>query len=91
MFCFDVTGGYVSAEASVWLQTCVTTLCAELLPDAVALVDAVAPADFALGSVLGSSDGRVYERMHREFTRRSDWNQPPSWWPLLVKEAKAHL
>ena len=41
------------------LQRHVLRLCATLRPDAVALVDAVAPPDFCLKSVLGSSDGEV--------------------------------
>ena len=34
-------------------------LCKELLPEAVALVDAIAPPDFVLQSVLGKADGKV--------------------------------
>lgn len=41
-------------------------LCNDLLPDAVALVDAFAPPDFILRSVLGNADGKVYQHLKRE-------------------------
>ncbi|XP_069179960.1 peroxisomal acyl-coenzyme A oxidase 3-like isoform X3 [Procambarus clarkii] len=38
-------------------------LCADLLPDAVALVDAFGPPDFILRSALGNADGKVYDHL----------------------------
>ncbi|GMR47787.1 hypothetical protein PMAYCL1PPCAC_17982, partial [Pristionchus mayeri] len=41
-----------------------------LSPECVSLVDGIAPPDFALGSALGASDGRAYERMVEDFLSR---------------------
>ena len=37
----------------------ITTLCSALVPDSVALVDALSPPDFVLDSALGHSSGQV--------------------------------
>lgn len=41
------------------LREAVLQLCSQLKPEAVALADVIAPPDFVLNSVLGSSDGNV--------------------------------
>lgn len=40
---------------------------AMILPDVVAVCDALAPPDFILHSVLGSSDGQIYQRLIQYF------------------------
>ena len=53
-------GGYVEKpEATNLVHEAVLTLCRDLKNDAVALIDAIAPPDFLLNSILGKSDGRV--------------------------------
>lgn len=42
-------------------------LCKRLTPNAVALVDVLAPPDFILNSVLGNSDGDVYKHLQQSF------------------------
>ena len=46
-------------EAARELRECIIKLCKDLKPEAVALVDALAPPDFILNSVLGASNGDV--------------------------------
>src|SRR5436190_24324305 len=55
------SGGYASPNSNMdsFLRDGVIMLCRELLDNAVALVDAVAPPDFILNSPLGMSDGEV--------------------------------
>lgn len=57
-------------------------LCEELKPDAVPLVDAIAPPDFILNSCLGRSDGQVYKHLQlammqtpKAFERDSNWQE----------------
>ena len=45
------------------IQTKICSLCDGLAINAIALVDAIAPPDFILNSVLGHSDGRAFERL----------------------------
>lgn len=53
-------GGFCSGEAPTTLiQESVLVLCKSLKNDAIALIDAIAPPDFILNSVLGASDGQV--------------------------------
>ncbi|KAJ3658028.1 hypothetical protein Zmor_009794 [Zophobas morio] len=65
-------GGYVEKpEATNLVHEAVLTLCRDLKNDAVALIDAIAPPDFLLNSILGKSDGRVYQRLQIALIRSS--------------------
>ena len=56
-------GGYVqNYKATNLVHEAVLKLCKELKNDAVALIDALAPPDFVLNSILGESDGQVRRR-----------------------------
>nr|CAD7602534.1 unnamed protein product [Timema genevievae] len=59
-------------------------LCAQLKPDAVALVDAIAPPDFVLNSALGGSDGHLYKNMQAAIYRTPQVFERPSWWKDIV-------
>lgn len=50
---------------------------AELKPEAIALVDSIAPDDFILHSALGASDGKAYEHIMEEFRKYT--NEQPRW------------
>lgn len=53
-------GGFANGvRLSELVKEAIIRLCAEIKPDAVAVVDALAPPDHALNSVLAKSDGRV--------------------------------
>lgn len=56
-------------------------LCTRLKPEAVALVDAIAPPDFALNSVLGNSDGDIYKHIFDTISKgnKGGYNRP-SWY-----------
>ncbi|EYC45869.1 hypothetical protein Y032_0414g1028 [Ancylostoma ceylanicum] len=72
-------GGYCYKEDfGKGLRSAIRSLENDLLPDAVALVDAVAPPDFVLNSALGMSDGMPYDKLMSEF--RSHTNPKPEWW-----------
>lgn len=76
-------GGYFQPNTSAALEAAIEQLCERLKPEAVALVDAIAPSDFALNSALGHSDGQVYR--HLEESMASSMNARPDWWQLVVK------
>lgn len=54
-------GGYASSSSNIdnFLREGIIILCRDLLDNAVALVDILAPPDFILNSPLGMSDGEV--------------------------------
>ena len=53
-------GGYFQGSAPARLvRDNILCLCSELKPDAVTLVDVIAPSDFILNSPIGHSDGQV--------------------------------
>lgn len=82
--------GYMQASCTSTLHRAVEELCHQLKPDAVALVDAIAPPDFVLNSALGRSDGRVYNELQKKFA--GSMGQRPSWWKsILDKPIKSHL
>jgi acyl-CoA oxidase len=59
-------------------------LYSKLKPEAVALVDVLAPPDFALNSVLGKSDGKVYENLQAAWFQGPQVFERPVWWEDVV-------
>ena len=86
-----IEGGYFQPSTSASMHAAIELLCERLKPDAVALVDAIAPVDFALNSALGHSDGQVYH--HLEERMSPSMKTRPDWWELVLRPpAKAsHL
>lgn len=61
-------GGYCEGPSfGEGLSEAVLRLCSELKPEVVSLTDAIAPPDFVLNSILGCSDGKIYERLMEAF------------------------
>ncbi|KAM0727731.1 Peroxisomal acyl-coenzyme A oxidase 3 [Formica fusca] len=81
--------GYASSSSNinVFLREGIITLCRDLLDNAVALVDVLAPPDFVLNSPLGMSDGEVYKHMKEWLFRDKENLERPSWW----KETRSKL
>lgn len=53
-------GGYASGpKPSMYVKQGILNLCNQIKPDAVSLIDAIAPDDFYIKSPLGQSDGEV--------------------------------
>lgn len=50
---------------AILLKTSIIELCALIKKDAVGLVDAIAPTDFFVNSVLGMSDGQVSKNFNK--------------------------
>lgn len=62
-------GGYASPNSNIdgLLREGIIMLCKDLVSNAVALVDVLAPSDFVLNSALGMSDGEVYTSTTKHF------------------------
>lgn len=59
-------------------------LFSKLKSEAVALVDVLAPPDFVLNSVLGKSDGKVYQNLQAALFQSPQVFERPSWWEDVV-------
>ncbi|XP_022909362.2 peroxisomal acyl-coenzyme A oxidase 3-like [Onthophagus taurus] len=78
-------GGYASGpEIITLIQESILQLCRVIKPDAVALVDAIAPPDVFLRSAIGASDGQVYQNLKNSFLRNPANMAKPSWWEEIV-------
>ncbi|KAE8209599.1 hypothetical protein CF327_g6434 [Tilletia walkeri] len=73
-----LASGFINPEQFALLRSTVQKSMAELRPNAVALVDSFALPDYLLNSVLGRSDGKVYESLFdfalREPLNAVKWN-----------------
>ncbi|XP_069703137.1 peroxisomal acyl-coenzyme A oxidase 3-like isoform X2 [Periplaneta americana] len=78
-------GSYISGlEPAQLIREGILYLFTKLKPDAIALVDVIAPPDFALNSVLGKSDGKVYENLQAFLFQSPQVFERPSWWQDVV-------
>ncbi|CAG2065799.1 unnamed protein product, partial [Timema podura] len=66
-------------------------LCSKLKIEAVATVDSLSPPDFALNSVLGRADGRVYDHLQAAFFQNPGAFERPHWWKELVHKQTSKL
>ena len=79
------SGGYAVGSEPVWLiRNGILNLFTKIKPDAVALADVVAPPDFVLNSVLGKSDGRIYENLQAQLFQSPEVFERPAWWRDVV-------
>jgi acyl-CoA oxidase len=63
-------GGYFRDQLAVDLvRSTILELCAELKDDSIALVDAIAPPDYVLNSILGESNGLVYQNLYNSMVQ----------------------
>ncbi|XP_055597144.1 peroxisomal acyl-coenzyme A oxidase 3-like [Uranotaenia lowii] len=91
MWCIDrhlasfYAGGFASgprfADA---IRNTLLTECGRFKDSAVAIADALAPPDWVLNSVLGKSDGRLYENIQTEFMTNPGALEKASWWKDII-------
>lgn len=83
-------GGYIRGpQASEMLHEGIVSLCAQLKNDTVSLVDAIAPPDFILNSVLGKSDGKIYQNLQTYlFQKPQTFERPSRWDEVTFQQSK---
>lgn len=83
-------GHYVkNGQVNQWIQTRLIDLCNELRNELASLVDVFAPPDYILNSVLGNSDGRVYEAINKMIHDNKQTFITPLWLKSdLVEKSK---
>lgn len=75
-------GGFASSNSNLdgFLREGIIMLCRDLVDNAVALVDVVAPSDFVLNSPLGMSDGEVYKHIKEWIFKNEENLKRSPWW-----------
>ncbi|CAK1581491.1 unnamed protein product [Parnassius mnemosyne] len=82
-------GGYCSGDDPArLLREAIMELCGELKSEVVSVVDALAPTDFVLNSVLGKSDGRLYQNLQKALVSHPGTFERATWWREVVPSAK---
>ncbi|XP_054267166.1 peroxisomal acyl-coenzyme A oxidase 3-like [Macrosteles quadrilineatus] len=84
-------GGFIDGHQSQLIQDTVLSLCDQLKNEAVSLVDAIAPPDFILNSVLGNSDGELYKHLEQSLMRSAIPMGRPDWWKELSGKFRSKL
>ncbi|XP_014600392.1 PREDICTED: peroxisomal acyl-coenzyme A oxidase 3-like [Polistes canadensis] len=80
-------GGYVSVDSHMddKLRQGIIMLCKDLLVDAVALVDVLAPPDHIINSPLGMADGNVYKHIQEKIFENKANFERPKWWKEIIQ------
>ncbi|KAK5645317.1 hypothetical protein RI129_006617 [Pyrocoelia pectoralis] len=77
---FFYEGGYANGPTfAEYLENAVTQLCENLKNDQMALINAIAPPDFFGSSILGHSQGQIYERMESAILQHGGVYSKPKW------------
>lgn len=85
-------GGYAQGESLARLvRDAVLELCSELKHEMVSVVDALAPTDFVLNSVLGKSDGNLYQNIQKAFFSHPGAFERAAWWRDVVTLPQSKL
>ena len=56
----------------VFIRETILDLCEQLKNEAISLIDAIAPPDFVLNSVLGDSTGDAYKKLYNSMIQSTD-------------------
>ncbi|CAG9114975.1 unnamed protein product [Plutella xylostella] len=85
-------GGFASGDSLArLLRAAILEMCAQLKPEVVSVVDALAPTDFVLNSVLGKSDGNLYQNLQKALFGGPGAMERASWWREVVNSAPSKL
>ncbi|CAB4000251.1 Peroxisomal acyl-coenzyme A oxidase 3 [Paramuricea clavata] len=68
------------------IRKAIVDLCTEIKPEAVSLVDALAPPDFVLNSPIGHSNGKALENLYQAVLSDPKNTQRPSWWKDFMEK-----
>jgi acyl-CoA oxidase len=86
-------GGFFTRPSHIGLiRDTIVSLIGEMKNDAVALVDAIAPPDYVLNSILGNSDGYVYKHLYNSMVQsKGAFDRLTSYQDFMDKKPFGHL
>lgn len=81
-------GGYArQPEFAQHIKEAILDLCKKLKGDALSVIDGLAPTDYVVHSVLGKSDGKLYENLEKLIKESPGATSRPSWWREIVYDS----
>jgi acyl-CoA oxidase len=85
-------GGFASdSRLADLVKEGILHICCQLKPEAVAVADSLAPPDFVLKSIIGKSDGKLYDNLQTQFFHNAGAMQRPTWWNEIVPKPLSKL
>ncbi|XP_061383197.1 peroxisomal acyl-coenzyme A oxidase 3-like isoform X2 [Danaus plexippus] len=82
-------GGFAKGgDCARLVRDAILELCADVKGEVVSVVDALAPTDFVLNSVLGRSDGKLYQNLQKSFFSQPGVFERARWWREVVPASK---
>jgi len=85
-------GGYAEGPVPAnIIRDAILELCTAIKPEAIALVDSIAPSDFVLNSALGKSDGWVYKNLRQAMSETPKGFERDSYWKEISNKLQAKL
>ncbi len=90
---FFYQGGFFTNDKPVVLiREAILQLCSEMKNEAVALIDAIAPPDYVLNSILGNSTGDVYKTLYNSMGQSPGAFDRLTWYEdFMEKKPFGHL
>lgn len=95
LYCLDdnlvelYQGGFAKGDDMARLvRDSILELCFDVKSEVVSVVDALAPTDFVLNSVLGRSDGKLYQNLQKAFFSQPGVFERTPWWRDVVPSSK---
>nr|XP_023014864.1 peroxisomal acyl-coenzyme A oxidase 3 [Leptinotarsa decemlineata]XP_023014871.1 peroxisomal acyl-coenzyme A oxidase 3 [Leptinotarsa decemlineata] len=80
-------GGYAQGpEFSKSVKDGILDLCGKLKPDCLGIIDGLAPPDYVVHSVLGKSDGKLYENLKDLLMNSPGATSRPEWWQEIAND-----
>ncbi|XP_030762697.1 peroxisomal acyl-coenzyme A oxidase 3 isoform X1 [Sitophilus oryzae] len=73
-----------NSNFSKMIKDTILFLCDILKPEALGIIDGMAPPDFVVNSVIGRSDGKLYENLEAELMHGLSVMSRPDWWREIV-------
>ncbi|XP_028130693.1 peroxisomal acyl-coenzyme A oxidase 3 isoform X1 [Diabrotica virgifera virgifera] len=73
-------------EFSQNIKEAILDLCKHLKPDALTVIDGLAPPDYVVHSVLATSDGKLYQNLQKLLMGNPQSLSRPSWWQEIAYE-----
>ncbi|KAJ8920088.1 hypothetical protein NQ315_011743 [Exocentrus adspersus] len=81
-------GSYASGpEMSRNVKDSILMLCKRLKSQSLGIIDALAPPDYVINSVLGRSDGRLYDNLEKTLMQNPKARSRPDWWYEIVDDS----
>ncbi|XP_052129624.1 peroxisomal acyl-coenzyme A oxidase 3 isoform X1 [Frankliniella occidentalis] len=85
-------GGFASgSKMADLIQEACQAVCGTLKPEIVAVIDAIAHPDSVVKSILGRSDGKIYDHLYDAYMSQQGNTGRPTWWHEVSAKTQSKL